>query len=288
DKLRQLTEKLVSKREGTAGTAHGDENINDLHGRMAGIKELCADYDRKGALDLLNEIRNCSKETREVLDRITEHVIHSDFEEAEKEAEAFAARLSPSFIKQKIDGLDIEKGFQRYEGDEKLYLKVLRSYKSSVRSLLEEIENEPDEGTINNYEIKVHGIKGTSLDICAEKIGKKAKELEEAAKTGDFDYIHEHHKTFLADAWKLIGDLEKMFDGLDAENPKPLKDSPDPETLKQLLTACREYDIYKADNAMAEIEKYKYEADDGLANWLRDNLDRTNFDEIVEKLRVLQ
>ncbi|MDR0502392.1 MAG: transporter substrate-binding domain-containing protein [Treponema sp.] len=297
NKLRQLTEKLESEREEDGGDTPGNEDIDDLRGRMAVIKKLCADYDRKGTLDSLNEIRaaggaagksaGCSRQTRAVLDRITEHVLHSEFEEAEAEAEAYMDTLGETktrLLDKKIDGLDMATGLERYEGDEKQYLRVLRSYKSSVGSLLEEIEKEPDEGTIKNYEIKVHGIKGTSIDVGAGPIGIKAKELEEAAKKGDFSFIHERHKTFLADAWKLIGGLEKMFDDLEAENPKPHKDSPDTETLKKFLDACKDYDIEEADKAMAEIEKYKYTADDGLADWLRDNIDRTNFREIIEKL----
>jgi len=295
DKLRQLTEKLESKREDAAGNInHRDDDVDELRSRMAAIKEMCADYDRKGALDSINEIRNYSKETRAVLDRITEHVLHSEFEEAEAEAMAYTDTLHETnaysktsgskLLDKKIDGLDITAGLDRYEDDEQQYLRVLRSYKSSVRSLLEEIEKEPDEGTVKNYEIKVHGIKGTSIDVGAGSVGVIAKELEAAAKTGDFNYIRDHHKTFLTEAWKLISDLEKMLDDLDAENPKPLKDSPYAGTLKHLLDACRDYDIEEADKAMAEIEKYKYTADDGLANWLRDNIDRTNFKEIIGKL----
>jgi len=38
---------------------------------------------------------------------------------------------------------------------------------------------------------------------------------------------------------------------------------------------------------MNEIEKYKYEADNGLAVWLRENMDKMNFKQIAEKLENL-
>ena len=295
NKLRKIMEQFEKKREeAAADTVLMDEDIDDLRSRIAAIKELCADYDRKGALDSINEIRNCSIETRAVLNRIAEHMIHSEFEEAEAEAKAYADTLNETgasntwLMDKKIDGLDLIKGLERYENDEKQYLRILRSYISSVSSLLEEIETEPDTQTIKNYEIKVHGIKGTSFDVGAEHIGKNAKALEEAAKTGDLNYIHERHKTFLADTWKLIGDLEKMLGEIDAENPKPQKDSPDAQTLKAFLDACRDYDIEEADKAMAEIEKYKYTSDDGLADWLREEIDMMHFNQIVEKLSVLE
>ena len=289
--LCQLTEKLELKQEESAAqTIYTDNDIKNLQDRMAAIIELCADYDRKGALDSINEIQNCTKETRTVLEKITEHVIHSEFEKAEAEAKAYTEVLREigtsglKLLDKKIDGLDIKAGLERYEDDEKQYFRILRSYASSVRSLLEEIDKEPDAQTIKNYEIKVHGIKGTSFDVGAQQIGVEAKELEEAAKKADLNYIQERHKTFLAGAWKLIGDLEKMMEDIDAENPKPKKDSPDAEALNQLLNACREYDIEEADKAIAEIEKYTYTADNGLADWLRENIDRTNFKEIIVKL----
>jgi hypothetical protein len=35
---------------------------------------------------------------------------------------------------------------------------------------------------------------------------------------------------------------------------------------------------------MKEINSYKYEADDGLAQWLCENVEAMNFDEIVDKI----
>ena len=54
--------------------------------------------------------------------------------------------------------------------------------------------------------------------------------------------------------------------------------------LEKLLAACRDYDLDGVDKAMAEIEKYQYEADGGLVVWLREALDRMDFMQIVEKL----
>jgi hypothetical protein len=39
-----------------------------------------------------------------------------------------------------------------------------------------------------------------------------------------------------------------------------------------------------ADAAMAEIEQYQYLSDDGLAVWLRENVDVINFQQIAERL----
>jgi len=192
-------------------------------------------------------------------------------------------RQKSNILENKIDGLDIEKGLQRYEYDEDFYIKVLRTYMLSVRSMLDIIEG-VNKDNLSGYRINVHGLKSTSLDICAKKIGENASLLEEAAKNTDMNYINENNPVFLKTIKKLADDIEGLLLKLDSENPKPLKESPDKEALFKLLAACREYDMDGADNTIEELEKYQYESGGDLVVWLRDNIDRMNFNEIIEKL----
>jgi len=208
------------------------------------------------------------------------HVIQINVDESESMA---FNQTGSSLSNKKITGLDIAKGIERYSGDEGTYLKVLRSYAASVRSMLSTIAN-VSEDDLQDYKIKVHGIKGASLDIFSEQIGKSAAELENAAKSGDFAYISKHNSAFLHAARKHVDDLDNMLSAIDAENPKPKKDKPDGELLSKLLTACTAYDLNEVDAAMEEIEKHQYESDGGLSDWLRENVDMMDFEQIVQKL----
>ena len=273
------------------------EDSEELHGKLIEIQKMCSDHNRKGALDLVSGIRKYSAETKKMLDKIMTHVLHSEFEDAKNEAEAYALIVltghmhstdSPppalSVLSGKtIDGLDIAKGLERYEGDEKTYLKTLRSYISSVRSMLDEMEY-VSEDTLADYKIRAHGIKGTSLDFFAEETGKNASALEKAAVSGDYNYIKTNNAAFIEATRKLIHDLEDLIADIDARNPKPRKDKPDNDVLSKLLDACMGYDIDEADAAMAELESYQYVSDDGLVDWLKANLDKMNFKQIAEKL----
>ncbi|MCL2443433.1 MAG: ATP-binding protein [Treponema sp.] len=290
NKLQVLLEKLESRRD----EHHAEEDDEDICDKLMFIQEKAADYDRKSVLDIIAEIKKCSKETREVLNRIMGYVTHSEFEDAENTAVAHVVLLTLAgtqaetrLLDKEITGLNIVKGLQRYGCDDKTYLRVLRSYAASVRSMLGVIEN-VNEDTLNDYKIKVHGIKGTSLDIFASQVGKSAKELEDAAKAGDFNFIEKHNTAFLEITRKLVYDIEELLSSLDAENPRPKKERPDSNLLSDLHDACKDYDMDGADKAMAEIEKYQYESDDGLADWLRDSIDRMDFKQIVEKLGGLQ
>jgi len=195
-------------------------------------------------------------------------------------------KADSSLLGKEIDGLDIIKGLKRYDGDVGTYLGILRSYASSVRSILASIEI-VEEDKLQDYKIKVHGIKGASLDIFADKIGNAAKKLEDAAKDGDFEYILKKNSKFRSNAYKLIESLDEMFVMLKAGQPKsekPKSEKPVEELLAKLSEACKVYNLDEAEAAMTEIEAYQDEFEDGLVDWLRENVDMMNFAEIVDRL----
>jgi len=99
DELRKLLNKLEKDREKNTGSVFKEtqdlslENSADLQKKFQAIAEMCAEYNRKGVLDIIAAIDKCSKETRIILDTVKEHVIHSDFEEAEKITAAYAGKF---------------------------------------------------------------------------------------------------------------------------------------------------------------------------------------------------
>jgi CheY-like chemotaxis protein len=94
NELCMLLEKIkAAERESGEDGEIADEDVVKLAGKLREIQKKCADYNRRGALELLAEIKNCSKATKAVLDSIKEYVLHSDFNEAESAAEAYASDL---------------------------------------------------------------------------------------------------------------------------------------------------------------------------------------------------
>ena len=189
-------------------------------------------------------------------------------------------------INMNLTGLDIEKGIERFYGDRESYFQVLHSYMVHIRPLLDSMEG-ITEDRLADYAITAHGIKGSSRGIFADEVAGAAENLEKAAKAGDFKYVKTHNDSFLKTAWKLIFDLENLLSNINTNNPKPKKNKPDEKTLSALLEACKTYNMDGVDDAMAEIEKYLYEADDGLVSWLIDNIKQMKFKKIVEKLSDL-
>ena len=181
--------------------------------------------------------------------------------------------------------LDIKKGLERFSGDKEVYFNVLRTYAVSTRPMLKQVGDVRRE-TLSEYAITVHGIKGSSRGIFAEEIGKKAFALENAAKSDDFEYITANNEDFIETVEKLLSALDSMFESMDAEKPKPEKDKPDSIIIAQLLKASQKYDMDGADDAIAELERYKYKQDADLVSWLREALDKADFAQIAEKLSV--
>jgi len=190
---------------------------------------------------------------------------------------------SAGILSKSIDGLDLVKGLEMHRGDEAAFLRVLRSFSVSVRALLDETES-ATEDNMHEYKTKVHGIKGASYMLYLEPIGQYAEELEAAAKEGNIGFIELHNKSFHDAAYSIVDDIDAMLAEIEAESPKSSKEKPDEKLLIKLLTACKEYDMTSADETMSKIEEYRYEADEGLTDWLRLNVDVMNYDQIITKL----
>jgi HPt (histidine-containing phosphotransfer) domain-containing protein len=141
-----------------------------------------------------------------------------------------------------------------------------------------------DENALAKYKITVHGIKGTSYYIGAKHIGDMAKNLEQASDSGDISIVKMNNPIFLEAVKTLIDSLDAMFIDIDAESPKPIRSEPEKETLAKLLKACKSFNMDDLDAAIAEIEQYHYESDDGFMDWLRETLSRMDLRQIAAKL----
>lgn len=184
-----------------------------------------------------------------------------------------------------IPDINMIKAINRFGGNEAAYLNVLRSYTVNTRNVLVTISKLTlTKDSIYDYEIAVHGIKGSSASIGADKLAEMAKKLENAAKNGDWDYISEHNHSFLEAVYKTTSDIDALFIKLELENPKPQKSKPDEEVLRKLGAACNAYDMDAIDDAFDELMEYSYEHEADLVSWLQENIDMMNFSAIVERL----
>jgi signal transduction histidine kinase/CheY-like chemotaxis protein len=129
---------------------------------------------------------------------------------------------SSVFEGKNIDGIDLAAGMERYKSGS-IYLEILRSYAASIPDFLNTLRDVSRE-TLDSYIVTVHGIKGSSYQICAEEAGREAELLETAARARDWKTIEERNGDF-------IGTIERLFESLDrflaeTEGP-PLYEKPE-------------------------------------------------------------
>ena len=88
--LRRLLKKFGTKQNNKTVDETDDKDIHEI---LPKLIERIEDYDRKGALDILVGIKNCSGENKAMLDAMKEYVIHSEFDDAAKIAAAYINKV---------------------------------------------------------------------------------------------------------------------------------------------------------------------------------------------------
>jgi len=191
------------------------------------------------------------------------------------------------FTNTDIEGLDLEAGIARFGGNEKLYAKIIKTFIDNIGPHLDTLAGLTQEG-LDDYAIEVHGVKGSLYGISANKEGDEAKELEIAAKAGDFDKVSAGNVPFIDSVKVLTEKLQVLLDnyesGAGGGNKKP---EPDKALLQAMLEASRDFDVDKMQDSLAELEKYSYEKDADLVEWLSEQVTAFGYDKIEERLAAI-
>ncbi|MDR2452807.1 MAG: transporter substrate-binding domain-containing protein [Candidatus Accumulibacter sp.] len=195
------------------------------------------------------------------------------------------AKTPPAALLQNanIPGLDVGCALERLSGDAEAYRQALESYVRHTPGLLEKARAVSEDG-LDGYIVAIHAVRGSSRSIGAETIGRKAAELEAAARNGDFTFIAEHNFVWIGRVERMLADLSKLLAQIADEMEKPLKDAPDAATLARLKTACAAYDMDGVDRAMAELEAFRYRERQEFIIWLREQARAMELQGMAEEL----
>jgi CheY-like chemotaxis protein len=182
-----------------------------------------------------------------------------------------------------VGGLDITGGLKRYSS-EAAYLDILRSWHLHTPALLKQLAGLSAEN-LHEYAIAVHGLKGSSYGICANNVGRKAEELEQYAKAGDFSFVKEKNEAFISMAESLLAEVGKLLDKAGENKAQKQKvPAPDPSLLARLLDEARRYKTVLMEEIMGELESFEYGTGGELVAWLRGQMDNLEYDEICSRL----
>ena len=126
-------------------------------------------------------------------------------EETDKEAkpEDIIERL-------KNEGLDVDAAIRYCAGDSEFYIAMLKEYVDAYAVKCKDMEEFFETKNWIEYRTLIHGLKSTSKTIGAETVSEDARLLEEAAKSGEEEYIVAHHAKFLEKYKTLVEMINKM------------------------------------------------------------------------------
>ena len=92
----------------------------------------------------------------------------------------------------------MELGLGYCGGEENFYREMLRIFHAQSGEKQAELISLYESANWEDYTVKVHALKSTSLTIGAQALSAQAKELEMAGKRGDGGYIQAHHSALMA------------------------------------------------------------------------------------------
>jgi signal transduction histidine kinase/DNA-binding NarL/FixJ family response regulator/HPt (histidine-containing phosphotransfer) domain-containing protein len=188
-----------------------------------------------------------------------------------------------------IPGVNTSEALERFDNDDEVYFQVLRSFITYNPKQLETLKTAGDDH--DAYRLAAHSMKGSSRNIGAEDLGNQAEMLEKAAIHEDWDYINAVNADFIKAAEKLISDINdflKIVMPNDPESKKPEKKNPDPEILDKILEACENYDIVALREAIDALAEFRYPTFPDLAQWTREQSNKSNFSVIQKRIASIR
>jgi len=116
-----------------------------------------------------------------------------------------------------IQGVDTEKGLSLYDGEQDIYIEILRSYVSNTPLALDSIRAVTEE-TLNAYTINIHGIKGACASIGAETQREAALTLEMMGRAGDLQGIMAGNENFIKNTEGIMANIRAWLENYDEVN----------------------------------------------------------------------
>lgn len=138
--------------------------------------------------------------------------------------------------------ISVAKGLNYAGGNEDVYYEILELFVRKGEGKRKEINALAEEKNWHNYIIEVHALKSTSLTIGAAELSEKAKKLELAGKSGDFDVIIRDNDDLMKSYDDVMTEgrklLEKVGVIVEAEETEAAPENMKPVSLEILREYC--------------------------------------------------
>lgn len=185
------------------------------------------------------------------------------YENAPVTPDASAQDDMTKYIKDAIPEMDVDMGIARCGGSAEDYLKILEiTYKYGEKQL-DELNHLWKEKEYKAFNIKVHSLKSTSLNIGAKEVSEEAKRQETAGLQGDYEYIDKNIKKLTTDYMKILNRIKEVLIhyGLIADKAEEKKSKLDERTIlpmfRNIEKHIEEFEFGKVFDILEEVKKYQ-------------------------------
>ena len=194
------------------------------------------------------------------------------------------------FATNPVPGVDFSDAINRMGNKPAIYLRVIKSFVASTPEVLDELA-QVNLQNIADYAVRIHGIKGSLYGIGATLVGDEARALEFAAKAADWPTVERDNPTVIAHINQLIEQLQalaQLIDGADKtdDDSRPLVTAPDAAVLERLAQASYNFEIELMEQAIEELDGFRYRNDPELTERLQAQLTDFRYDLVEETARA--
>ncbi len=108
-------------------------------------------------------------------------------------------------------GIDEQQGLHYSQNDRDFYEALLLQFVKDSAGKRDVLEKSLASENLSDYAITVHALKSTAKMIGASKVSTDAKELEDAAKSGNLDFIKENHARLMEEYKALASGMQSVL-----------------------------------------------------------------------------
>ena len=251
----------------TAGMSKNTPAIALTANAISGAREM---YLEAGFMDYLSKPVDGIKLEKMLMEKISPDKIlkadkstgsRSESADAQETGQSDDSGASGELLKKldNISEIDTEAGLKNC-GSAEGYQSVLSVFVRTAHFKADEIEELYNKGDIENYTIKVHALKSSARIIGASELSEAARQLEDAGKKNDTDYISKETENLLGKYRVLerklsfINENEESLPGIDAGELK--------EAYQTIVEIAGSMDYGLMEDILKNINGYSLPPDD--------------------------
>ncbi|MCR4590482.1 MAG: response regulator [Lachnospiraceae bacterium] len=115
------------------------------------------------------------------------------------------------FVRLEKQGINTAKGMDYCLKDREMYISVLEEYQKDAAVKIVDMNKFYSGEEWDEFVIRIHSVKSSSLMIGAERLSKKAKMIEDAAKDRDLQLVHEAFPEFLPEYEAVVQVIREVY-----------------------------------------------------------------------------